>query len=82
MLEKHGLNVARLPGNGEFFVDSVLWLAHRDSLLAISPLALQVARLRDMSPAMLNLLRIGVLTAGLPAAVVVIGLMVYVRRKD
>jgi hypothetical protein len=82
MLEKHGLNVARLPGNGEFFVDSILWLAHEDSMLAISPHALQMARIEEMSAAALAFWRIGVLTAGLPLAVIVAGLMVYSRRRD
>ncbi len=82
MMEKHGVNVARLPGNGEFFVDGILWLAHQDALLAISPHALQVARLKDMSQTTLNIWHIGVLTAGLPAIVIVAGLLVYMRRRD
>lgn len=82
MFERHGLPVARLPGNGEFFVDSILWLSHLDSMLAISPHALQMARIREMSPATLAFWRVGVMTAGLPLAVVVAGLLVYVKRRD
>jgi hypothetical protein len=82
MLEKHGISVARLPGNGEFFVDSIFWLAHMDDMLAISPHALQVARIEDMPPAEQYFWKLGVLTAGLPALVIVAGLMVYVRRRD
>ncbi len=82
MLERHGLNVSRLPGNGEFFVNSILWLAHEDSMLAISPHALQVARIREMTPATLAFWRLGILTAGLPLAAIVAGLMVYSRRRD
>jgi hypothetical protein len=82
MLEKHGVSVARLPGNGEFFVDSVFWLSHMDDMLAISPHALQVARVKNMSPGKLGFWRLGVLTAGLPLAVIFAGLMVYVRRRD
>ncbi len=82
MLEKHGLTVARLPGNGEFFVNSILWLAHQDSMLAISPHALQVARIKEMSPAALGLWRIGVFTVGLPLAVIFAGLLVYSNRRD
>jgi hypothetical protein len=82
MLERHGLNVSRLPGNGEFFVNSILWLAHEDSMLAISPHALQVARIREMTPATLAFWRLGVLTAALPLAVIFAGLMVYSRRRD
>jgi hypothetical protein len=82
MLEKHGLTVARLPGNGEFFINSVLWLAHQDSMLAISPHALQVARIKEMSPAALGFWRIGVFTVGLPLAVLFAGLLVYSNRRD
>jgi hypothetical protein len=82
MLEKHGLTVARLPGNGEFFVNCIFWLSHMDGMLAISPHALQVARIDAMSPQTLAFWRVGVLTAGLPAAVVVAGLIVYARRRD
>jgi hypothetical protein len=82
MLQKHGVTVARLPGNGEFFVDSVFWLSHMDDMLAISPHALQVARIGDMTPGKLRFWRLGVLTAGLPLAVIIAGLAVYVRRRD
>lgn len=82
MLERHGLNVSRLPGNGEFFVNSILWLAHEDSMLAISPHALQVARIREMAPATLNIWRLGILTVALPLAVIMAGLMVYSKRRD
>jgi hypothetical protein len=82
MLEKHGLTVARLPGNGEFFVNSILWLAHEDSMLAISPHALQVARISELSPAALGFWRLGVMTIGLPLAVIAAGLMVYSKRRD
>ena len=82
LLESRGVNVARLPGNGEFFVNSILWLAHDDSLLAISPHALEMARIEDMSPAKLAFWKIGVLTAGLPGAVLLAGLAVYLKRRD
>lgn len=82
MLERHGMNVSRLPGNGEFFVNTILWLAHDDSMLAISPHALQVARIKEMAPATLAFWRVGILTAGLPLAVIAAGLMVYARRRD
>jgi hypothetical protein len=82
MLERHGLNVSRLPGNGEFFVNSILWLAKQDSMLAISPHALQVARIREMSPASLAFWRVGILTLGLPLVVIASGLMVWSKRRD
>jgi hypothetical protein len=82
MLERHDLNVSRLPGNSEFFVNSVLWAAHEDSMLAISPHALQVARIREMPPATLLFWRLGVLTIALPLLAILAGLMVYTRRRD
>jgi len=75
-------DVSRLPGNGEFFVDSIFWLAHMDSMLAISPHALEVARVKEMSAAKLAFWRVGILTAGLPVAVVVAGILVYLHRRD
>jgi hypothetical protein len=82
MKEQHDLQVSRLPGNGEFFVNSILWLAHQDSMLAISPHALQVARIKDMSPATQAFWRGGILTVGLPLAVIAAGLIVYMKRRD
>ena len=82
MLERHGLPVSRLPGNGEFFVNSILWLAHEDSMLAIGPHALQVARIGEMTPATLAFWRVGVLTAALPLATIAAGLMVWSKRRD
>ena len=82
MLENHGLTVARLPGNGDFLVNSVLWLANRDDLLQISPHALQMARIVDMSPTERAMLGIGLLTAGIPAIIVMIGILVFIRRRD
>jgi hypothetical protein len=80
MYEQHGLAVPLLPGNAEFFLNSVFWLSHMDSLLAISPQALQMARIADVPS--LAFWRVGVLTAGLPGAVVVCGLLVYLKRRD
>jgi hypothetical protein len=75
-------DVSKLPGNGEFFVDSIFWLAHMDSMLAISPHALEVARVKEMSARSLAFWRVGILTAGLPAAVVVAGILVWFKRRD
>ncbi|MDP9175349.1 MAG: Gldg family protein [Planctomycetota bacterium] len=75
-------DISRLPGNAEFFTDSIFWLAHLDQMLEIGPHALETARIRDMSPAALAFWRVGVLTVGLPFAVIVAGLLVYVRRRD
>jgi hypothetical protein len=82
MLQSNGMQIARLPGNAELFTDSIFWLGHMDSMLAISPQALQVARIGEMSPAKLAFWRIGFLTAGLPVMVMFAGLLVYIRRRD
>ena len=82
MLERHGLNVSRLPGNGEFFVNSILWLAHEDSMLAISPHALQVARISGNGAADAGVLAAGSAHRGLPLAAIVAGLVVYSKRRD
>ena len=82
MYQEHDLSVARLPGNGEFFVNSILWLAHMDNMLAISPHALQVARIKDVTPTTLEFWRIGVLGVGLPLLVIFAGVVVYERRRD
>ena len=49
-LQKRNINAARLPGNGEFFMDSIYWLAEMDSMLEISPHSLQMPRIKNMSP--------------------------------
>jgi hypothetical protein len=75
-------DVERLPGNSEFMADSILWLGHEDQMLAISPHALETARIMEISPVQRAIWSIGVLTIGLPLLVVLAGLMVYVRRRD
>jgi hypothetical protein len=82
MLQTRNIQVARLPGNAELFTDSIFWLGHEDSMLAISPQALQVARIKEISSAKLAFWRIGVLTIGLPLLVILSGLFVYSRRRD
>jgi hypothetical protein len=74
--------VARFPGNAEFFANAIFWLAHRDTLIAISPAAMEVPRIRDMSDAALTGWRVGVLLVGLPLAVVAAGVMVFFARRD
>src|SRR4051812_43549023 len=74
--------VARFPGNAEFFANAVFWLAHRETLIAISPAAMEVPRIRDMGDGALAGVRVGVLLVGLPLAVVAAGLMVFFARRD
>jgi hypothetical protein len=53
-----------------------------DPMLAISPSAMEVSRIAEMSPAVLNTWRIGVLLILLPGLVIVAGMLVYVARRD
>jgi hypothetical protein len=81
-LARKGYPVARFPGNGELFANSVFWLAKMDTMIAISPAAMEVSRIKDMSEGTLGFWRWGFLVVGLPLAVVVAGAMVYMGRRD
>lgn len=74
--------VARFPGNIELATNSVFWCAKMDQMLALSPAALQVSRINNMSPVTLNFWRIGLLLILLPGAVLVSGLGMYFSRRD
>jgi hypothetical protein len=69
----------QFPGNAELFVNSALWAAGEDNLLATSPEALQARRLAGMGAwgLPLKILIIG----GLPTAVLIVGLLVYLARR-
>ncbi len=81
-LAKKGVIVSRFPGNAELFTNSVFWLARMDTLIAISPSAMEVNRIDDMGKTTLGLWRVGVLVVGLPLAVLLAGGLVYLRRRD
>jgi hypothetical protein len=81
-LARQRIFVPRFPGNMELFTNSIFWLAHQDSMISISPAAMQVQRIADMSDAALAGWRIGVLLLGLPGLVIVAGFMMYVARRD
>jgi hypothetical protein len=74
--------VNRFPGNGELAANSIFWLAHLEPMIAISPAAMDVSRIRDISPGLLGFWRYGVLLALLPASIIVAGLFVYAGRRD
>lgn len=74
--------VARFPGNGELAMNSVYWLSKMDSLIALSPAALQVSRISNISDATLGFWRVGVLLVLLPLAVIGSGIGVYFARRD
>lgn len=82
VFERTGREVARFPGNGELFTNSVFWLAKMDKMIALSPSALDTPRIRPISQGMLAFWRVGVLLVGLPLLAVASGLMVWRARKD
>ena len=80
--ERTGREVARFPGNGELFTNSVFWLAKMEKMIALSPSALDTPRIRPMSGGMLAFWRVGVLLIGLPLLAVISGVLVWQRRRD
>jgi hypothetical protein len=81
-MAKSKLDVARFPGNGELFTNSIFWLSKMDSLIALSPSALDTSRIRPIGKTTLQFWRVGVLLIGLPLLAVVAGLVMYQVRKD
>jgi uncharacterized coiled-coil DUF342 family protein len=81
-LARKRIFVPAFPGNIELFTNSIFWLAHQDSMISISPAAMQVQRIADMSDATLNAWRVGLLLVGLPGAVIIAGFMMYFARRD
>lgn len=79
---RRGLIVSRFPANLELFSNSVFWLANMESMIAISPAAMEVARIEPMSDGALKAWRLGGLLIGLPGLVVLAGAMVYFARRD
>lgn len=74
--------VSRFPGNGELAMNSLFWLAKMDTMIAISPAAMQVSRIANMSGPVLEFWRIGVLLVLLPLLVIASGVMMWVARRD
>jgi hypothetical protein len=81
-LQKQRLEVARFPGNGELFTNSVFWLANQESMIALSPSAMDTSRIAAMSPGALTFWRVGIFLVGLPVAALLCGLFVYQSRRD
>jgi hypothetical protein len=75
-------SVLRFPANAELLNNCVFWISHTDSLIALSPTALEVPRVAQMSPVGAMLLKIGVLNVLLPLGVVAAGTLVYLKRRD
>jgi hypothetical protein len=76
------LGSARFPGNVELFTNSIYWIAKMDTMIAISPTALEVPRVAPLSDGLLGFLRLGVLIIGMPLLVLIAGTFVYLKRRD
>lgn len=74
--------VPRFPANAELVMNSIFWLGKMDTMLAISPAAMEVSRVRDIPEGQLRFIRWGVLTIGLPGLVMIAGIAVYLTRRD
>jgi len=74
--------VARFPGNAELAMNSIFWLAKMDTMIAISPSAMQVSRIAGMGGPLLEFWRIGVLLVILPGLVIAGGIGVFLARRD
>jgi hypothetical protein len=77
-----GRIVARFPANAELFANSVFWLAKMESMMQISPNAMEVARIEPMSKSTLGFWRNGMLLIALPLLVVAAGVAVWFTRRD
>jgi hypothetical protein len=68
------------PGNSDLFVNSICWLAHEEALIAASPRTQDIRRIEPMSSGTLGTIRI-LLWAGMPAAILVLGVGVGLMRR-
>jgi len=78
-LTRAGLALLDFPGNGELLVNSMLWLSDQEDMIAVSPKAMEYGRIGDLGGGKGTFTR-WLLWAGLPAAVVLIGIVVYAVR--
>jgi hypothetical protein len=81
-LLRSNILVSRFPGNLELFQNSVFWLAHMEPMIAISPAAMEVARIEPMGDAAKAIWRTGFVLIAIPALVILAGALVYVARRD
>jgi hypothetical protein len=81
-LLERGVYAARFPGNAELFMNAVFWLADMETMIAISPSAMDVSRITGLSEGARRAWGIGVLWGGLPLLVIAAGLVVYFVRRD
>jgi hypothetical protein len=72
----------RFPGNGELLMNSIFWLAKMEPMIAISPAAMDVNRIKQIEPKLLNFWHYGVLLLLLPGLVLAAGATIYAKRRD
>jgi hypothetical protein len=82
LMEKKRIYAPQFPGSAEFFMNSCFWLSHQEPMIAISPAAMNVSRIREIKPGLLKFWHIGVLLIGLPGLVVIAGAMTYYTRQS
>jgi ABC-type uncharacterized transport system len=81
-LARQGLFVSRFPANAELFMNSIYWLAKEDTMIAISPAAMQIPRIKDIPDGPLSMWRNGFLLIILPGLAIIAGIGVYFSRRD
>ena len=69
----------RFPGNAELFVNACLWVSGTDHLITVSPEAMEARRIGNLGGWHLPLQVL--IIVGLPALVLVAGILVYVVRR-
>ena len=79
---RRGVVVSRFPANAELFNNAVFWLSKMETMIAISPAAMEVSRIEPIKPGALRFWRVGLLMIGLPMAVVLAGAFVWFARRD
>ena len=70
------------PGDAEFFMDGIFWLARDEPMIAMSPSALSVPRIGPMNHVGQGFWHVGVLLVGLPGLVLAAGVAAYLSRRD
>lgn len=73
--------VSRFPANGELFTNSIFWLAKNEKMIALSPSAMDTARIAALPPEKLSFIRIGLVMVILPLLAVAAGMTVWLRRR-
>jgi len=79
---RRGVVVSRFPANAELFNNAVFWLSKMETMIAISPAAMEVSRIEPIKPLALRVWREGLLMIGLPMAVILAGALVWFARRD